>query len=214
MTTARRDRERKPPRRPAFRDPRPVIVIVCEGKNTEPQYFEGLWEAARNPRVRIFIPKDHGVPKTLVEAARQLKKDAQAEARKQRDENLVVDSVWCVFDVDDHPNLPDAKQTARANGIGLAISNPCFELWLLLHFRESPGMQHRDKVQQLLKEYVPEYDKNVEFCTYSAGYSQAVKRAKRLDQSADDAGEAGRNPTTGVYELAELVCEEASQERP
>jgi hypothetical protein len=212
MTIARRDRQRKPARHPAFRDPRPVIVIVCEGKNTEPQYFKGLWEAARNPRVRIFIPQDHGVPKTLVEAAKQLKTNAQAEAQKQHDENLAIDSVWCVFDIDEHPNLPDAKQTARDNGIGLAISNPCFELWLLLHFRESPGMQHRNKLRQLLKEHVPEYDKSVEFSTYSAGYPEAVKRARRLDQSAEGAGEPGRNPTTGVHRLAELVCEEVSQE--
>jgi hypothetical protein len=30
--------------------------------------------------------------------------------------------VWCVFDVDIHPNLPEAKQQARDNGLSLAIS--------------------------------------------------------------------------------------------
>jgi hypothetical protein len=212
MTKPRRDRERKAARRLPFRDPRPVILIVCEGKNTEPQYFRGFWQSARNPRVRIFIPPKHGVPKTLVEVAKQLKKDAQTDAKKQNDENLAVDSIWCVCDVDDHPNLPDVKQMARDNGIHLAISNPCIELWLLLHFRESPGMQHRDKVRQLLKGYVPEYDKHVEYETYAGGYPQAVIRASRLDETAESAADSGRNPTTGVYKLTELIRGEPLEE--
>jgi hypothetical protein len=208
----RRDRQRKQARRPPFRDPRPVILIVCEGESTEPEYFDGFWRAARNPRVRIFIPAQHGVPKTLVEVAKQLKKDAQDDAKKQNDENLAFDSIWCVCDVDEHPHLPDAKQMARDNEIHLAISNPCFELWLLLHFRESPGMQHRDKVRAMLRGYVPEYDKHVEYKTYAAGYPQAVIRARRLYETAESAADSGRNPTTGVYRLTELIRGEPLQE--
>jgi hypothetical protein len=47
-----------------------------------------------------------------------------------------ADEVWCVFDVDEHPKLAEARDQANANGIQLAVSNPCFELWLLLHFQE------------------------------------------------------------------------------
>ena len=94
---------------------------------------------------------------------------------------------------------------ARDNAIDLAVSNPCFELWLLLHFRESPGMQDRAKIKTMLTQHVPEYDKHVEFTAYSAGYEQAVTRAKRVDELAESAGEPGRNPTTGVYKLTELI---------
>ena len=113
--------------------------------------------------------------------------------------------MWCVFDVDDHPRVADARQMAADNGIELAISNPCFELWLLLHFRDGPGMQHRDKIKELLVHYVQGYDKNVKFSEFSAGYQQAVTRAKRLDNSAESDGNAGRNPTTGVYRLTEII---------
>ena len=58
------------------------------------------------------------------------------------------------FDVDEHPGISDAKQMARASGIKLAISNPCFELWLLLHFREQPGPQNRHRIQHILKTHV------------------------------------------------------------
>jgi hypothetical protein len=212
MTSRRRDRERRQARRPPFRDPRPVILVVCEGKKTEPQYLTGFWKAARNPRVRISVRPEGGVPMTLVEATKQAKEEAEREARKEDDENLAFDATWCVFDVDAHPNLPAARQMARDNGIDLAISNPCFELWLLLHFRDNPGMQDRHKMKELLTGYVPEYDKHVEFKTYSAGYPQAVKRARQLDEAADSAGDSGRNPTTGVYRLTELICAEARQD--
>jgi len=205
MPGPRRDRHRRPARRPPFREPKPIILIVCEGKNTEPQYFDGFKRNCRNPRVEILIAREHGVPKTLVETAKEYKSMAEADAKRKRDENLAYDSVWCVFDVDEHPHIPDARQMARDNDIELAISNPCFELWLLLHFRESPGMQHRHKLREILVRHVPGYDKEVDYAIYSDGYPQAVKRATRLATTAAGAGEPGRNPSTDVYKLTEII---------
>jgi hypothetical protein len=140
-----------------------------------------------------------------VEIAKRYKKDAEEGAARERDDNIAFDSVWCVFDFDEHPHIPDAKQMARDNGIDLAISNPCFELWLLLHFRENPGMQFRSKIQRMLTEFVPEYEKHVDYARYAVGYPAAVTRAGQMDQAAEDAGESNRNPTTGVYKLTELI---------
>jgi RloB-like protein len=203
--SSRRDRDRRPGRRPPFREPKPVILIVCEGERTEREYFEGFARAFRNSRVRIKIAHEHGVPKTLVKTAKEYKKEAADAARKEDDENLAFDGVWCVFDVDDHPQIADARQMARDNGIELAISNPCFELWLLLHFRDSPGMQHRGKICQMLSTHVPGYDKAVDFALYSEGYPHAVRRAEQLDKKAVEENDAGRNPTTGVYRLTREI---------
>ena len=137
--------------------------------------------------------------------AKEHKKRAEAARRAEEDDNLAFDAVWCVFDVDDHPQVDDARQMARDNGIELAISNPCFELWLLLHFRESPGMQHREKLVKILCTHVPGYQKKVEFKTYSVGYRQAVERAERMDRMAQSIGASGRNPTTGVYQLTKVI---------
>jgi RloB-like protein len=142
MPGPRRNRDRKPGRQTPFREPKPIILIVSEGEKTEPQYFDGFSRACHNPRVEIYVPPEHGVPKTLVEIAKEHQKKAEADARREGDDNLAYDSVWCVFDRDDHPHVPDAQQMARDNDIQLSISNPCFELWLLLHFRDDPGMQH------------------------------------------------------------------------
>ena len=203
-----RNRHRRKGRRPAFRDPKPTILVVSEGDVTEPEYLRGLERAFSNPRVTIEVAREHGVPMTLVRIAKQYKDEAEESATREKDDNLAYDSVWCVFDIDEHPTVGEAKEMARDNGIYLAISNPCIELWLLLHFSDSPGMQDRAAMKERLKKHVPKYDKHVDYQTYGPGYLQAVARARKMDQDAIRAREPHRNPTTGVYELTELICGE------
>jgi len=200
-----RNRGRRQGRRSAFRDPKPTILVVSEGEVTEPEYLHGLRRACRNPRVTIKVAEEHGVPMTLVRTAKKYKDEARGKANREGDEYLAYDSVWCIFDIDNHPAVGEASSMAWDNGIFLAISNPCVELWLLLHFTDNPGMQHRDAITERLKRHVPNYDKHVDYATYSAGYSQAVTRARKMDQDATEAQEPHRNPTTGVYELTELI---------
>jgi hypothetical protein len=159
--------------------------------------------------VEIVIAGQHGVPVTLVEQADQLKEQADQRARRERDSFLAYDEVWCVFDVDEHPKLNEAGQLASARGIELAVSNPCFELWLLLHFRDSPGARHRHDVQHMLTGFLPSYDKHLDFAMLEAGVTEARRRALRLDQDAEEEGESGRNPTTGVYRLTDSIARPA-----
>ena len=201
----KRNRERRPARPKPFKDPKPVILIVTEGKVTEPEYLDGFARATKNPRVHIEVRGGAGVPKTIVESAKELKNEAEKQARGAKDDNLRYNEVWCVFDFDEHPNIPDAKQMARDNGIELAMSNPCFELWLWLHFADQPGMQHRHDLQRKMKQHIPNYDKHVDYSDYAAGYEAAYGRASRLDKDAKAANEEGRNPTTGVWRLTDSI---------
>lgn len=205
MAIRRRDRTRLPARRAPWREPKPRILCVCEGALTEPQYLRAVTAHYRNPRVNVIIEPGAGVPRTLVERAKQRKRDAEASAKQQADDNLIFDQVWCVHDVDDHPRLDEARVMARDNGIELAVSNPSFELWLLLHLRENPGARHRRDVARLLKQLLPNYDKRVIFEHFVHGYEDAVKRARRLDEMAEQEGDRGRNPTTGVWRLTESI---------
>ncbi|WP_397571443.1 RloB family protein [Schlesneria sp. T3-172] len=202
------NRNRKPGRREPFRDPRPTVLVFCEGEKTEKQYLEKFARYHKNALMKLEVAKETGVPFSLVKFASQYKREIEKNARRQKDQNIAFDSVWCVFDIDDHPRVSDAKEMAAANGIRLAISNPCFELWLVLHLTDSPGMQHRDNVQSLLESLDSNYDKDVkqvDFPRYVHGYKQAVTRATRLDALALSVGTPGHNPTTNVYELTELI---------
>ena len=188
---------------------RKCSLIVTEGKVTEPEYLKGFKETTRNSRVHIRVVGGAGVPKTIVESAKELKNKAEKRARREKDDNLLYDKVWCVFDFDEHPNIPDARQMARDNDIELAVSNPCFELWLWLHFADQPGMQHRHDLQSMMKQHIPNYDKHLDYSDYADGYAAAVRRAGRLDADAEADDDEGRNPTTSVWRLTESIRSDA-----
>ena len=105
MGSKRRLDDRPIGRRGPLRAPLRRILIVCEGRETERRYFEAFQHEVRNPRVHVEIARQTGVPKTVVKDAISLREQASEEARRQRDENLLWDDVWGVFDVDDHPGL-------------------------------------------------------------------------------------------------------------
>jgi hypothetical protein len=211
------NRERRQARRNPFRDPRPTVLIVCEGGETERQYFEKFARHHKNALIKVEVADRTGVPFSLVEYTKDYKREIEKKARRQMDQNIAYDSVWCVFDVDQHPRIPDAKVMAAANDINLAISNPCFELWLVLHLRETLGMQHHHAMQDLLETLDPNYDKHVkhvDFPLYIPGYEQAIRRARRMDALAQQVGTPGHNPTTNVYELTELILRGREEEQP
>ncbi|MDN5854008.1 MAG: RloB family protein, partial [Actinomycetia bacterium] len=81
-------------------------------------------EIRANTAISIEIDPEAGAPLTLVERA----------VERSRDDE--IDECWCVYDVEwprNHPNLAQAWRLADRHGIRLAVSNPCFEIWLALH---------------------------------------------------------------------------------
>jgi hypothetical protein len=210
----RRDSDRPLRRSRPSRDPLPRMLVVCEGKVTEPGYFREFAREERNRLVEVIIDDQGGSPKTLVERAASQKKAANREAFRMRDDNLKYDEVWCVFDVDQHPKLADAHQQARDNGIRIAVSNPCFELWLLLHYQEQTAFIERTKAAVLLRGHVKGYEKHVDYSRFRAAYEDAVRRASQLTRRHSENGTEGGNPSTTVYELTERIRELGSGTQP
>ncbi len=193
-------------RRPRL-EPRKRLLILCEGKVTEPSYLKSFRQQHRNPLVHIEVVPDCGVPKTLVEIAVSRVKESQRQARRFGDPYLKYDEVWCVFDVDSHPNLPEAKKRAQDHELELAISNPCFELWLLLHFQDQRAEQDRWHIQAACRRHIPAYEKEIPYSTVEAHYTTALTRATALDRWQQGQGRPGGNPSTTVYRLLERIAE-------
>lgn len=112
------------------RSPRKLVKIYTEG-NTEYEYLTAikkLDQVRRNASVQIEIATEHAVPMPLV---RQVLKDLSSSN---------CDEIWCVVDVEApvaHPQLDQAISHIKNHpDIHLAFSNPCFEVWLLMHFRD------------------------------------------------------------------------------
>jgi hypothetical protein len=182
-------------------------LIVCEGRRTEPAYFRALAADLRHPLVVLTVDDKGGTPRTLVERADRRKRLAEREARSMRDAFLRFDEVWCVFDVDEHPHLAAARRHAHDQGICLAVSNPSFELWALLHFKAQTAFLDRHAVGSRLREFLPGYRKLIPFERLKPHYHLAVRRAMLLARRGESVGLPGGNPSTGVYLLTERIRE-------
>lgn len=194
-------------RRPPVRIPKRRFLLVCEGAVTEPCYFNELRHLYRSLIDLDIVPG--GTPKTVVERAVDIKKESERAAKREKDDNLRYDKIWCVFDVDEHPFLPEAQQQAKDNRIAVAISNPCFELWALLHFQDQHAHINRHDVQRLCRQHIPRYEKKLPVPALLPRYAEAVRRASELDNWHENRGTIRGNPSTGVHRLSEEIRAES-----
>ena len=195
-------------RRQPQRAPRHELLVFTEGEVTEVQYLK---ELERRHRDKVVITIDHrrGVPLTLVEhAAKARERDLKLQ-RKQR--GTARDEYWCVFDHDDHPNIPAALELARNNSIEVAFSNPCMELWLLLHDRDQTAYIERHEVQREWRELSGCEGKHLSsdaLDLLNENYAAARGRAQHLDEKHRLDGSPEReNPSSSVWRLVQTVLD-------
>ena len=165
------------------------ILVLCGGTRTERHYFSELTKARRNPTVQVTVLGKGIAPDQLVRHAKRVGGDH--------------DELWCVVDTDEF-DIAKAARLADELGVRLAVSNPCFELWLLLHFDDHRGATRSYKeLRPKLIKHVPGYDKaRIDFGQFDPGVTDAVERAEKLDPSGQ---EHVRNPSTGVWKLVRQV---------
>jgi RloB-like protein len=187
---------REPARQPATRRVRRQVLVFSCGRRTEPAYLNGL-QRGSDLAVALTVKHKAVEPHRLVLAASDF-------ARRHPDQ---YDEVWCVVDVDDY-DIGRAVRLAGQAGVQLALSNPCFELWLLLHHADCRAhCTGYDDVVSRLKKHVPTYDKSrLNFADYAAGVRGAVKRARDLDPTGAD---HRLNPSTSVWRLVERLTEQS-----
>lgn len=119
-------------RHEAFRDAR-LIVIASEGKDTERIYFKALAKEYTNPRVHVHILKRSEDEQNNSSPEHVLK---QLDDYKGHYELESDDELWLVVDRDRWTEAMlshVATECAQDNFMHVALSNPCIELWLLLH---------------------------------------------------------------------------------
>ncbi|MEA4826889.1 MAG: RloB family protein [Clostridium sp.] len=151
----------------------PTIVIICEGKETEVNYFEGFDSKYTRVDVKVADKKSRGKDKGKATDCKSLVERAIYYKENKYDINEEDgDRVWCVFDVDiNYKNnnaiqskideIEKARPIADRNKISLGVSNPCFELWFLLHFEyTTANLKNYDAVIQKLNKYISDYEKN------------------------------------------------------
>lgn len=188
------------PRRDGGRQYRRIIRVLTEGKVTEPGYIRMLERRYLDVKIEID-PKDTGVPLTLVHLAREYQKQ-----NKKR--NPDYDEIWCIFDIDQHPNIEQAIQEARDSGIHVVISNPCFELWLVLHYQDQTRHIDGQAVQSLSKKLgITDGKKIIDEAQGEllAKLDEARLRAKNLENMHQRNGsKSWENPSSQMWRFVDL----------
>lgn len=193
------------------------FLIVCEGEQTEPNYFKSF--PRQVGKVVYDIKFDGGGISTLkvVEKAIELR-----DRSKQK-----YDRVWAVFDRDSFPSksFNSAILKAKRNNIECAWSNQAFELWYLLHFHNRVTPMHRDEYKKAIESAINDkihnnkkrfkYEKNSRkmfsiLNTYG-NQEQAIKWAERLNENLEGEKFADFNPATQVYKLVEELIGKSTQ---
>ena len=114
-----------------------MVVLVCDDTDTAPAYFsEAVGHEVDGKRLRIVkAPQAGAAGDQIIEAA---KNELASLSPEDGDE------FWALIDlemaIDSQSLIQQYRDKASKAGIKLALSQPCFEVWILAHF-ESTG-QH------------------------------------------------------------------------
>jgi hypothetical protein len=175
-----------------------LFVIATEGKETEKQYFE-MFQSSR-VKVEILATGDDG------RSAPQYVLERLDIFWVQYDLNE-DDMLWLVCDVDrwGEPNLSSVCRESTQKGYGLAISNPCFEVWLCLHFEDLNPQDvtckdFKARLRMILNSY---NSSKLDLSVYEPNIVNAISRAKNLHPISPQ----NWTPTLGtyVYRLVEAL---------
>lgn len=209
MTRRKLPNDRNVKRKAANKKPKSLILAVCEGANTEPAYLSDFAKHHGNNLVSVQCIKGAGAPVTIVDKAVNEKKTLARNARKSGNSFDSSYQVWAVFDIDEHPNISQAVDKAHANGVMVARSNPCFEIWPLLHINNQGAHIHRHDLQRKLRDKMPSYDpsssKKIDYDSIKNNYETAKKRAESLMMGHEEVGSPLDNPSTDIFELLEEI---------
>jgi hypothetical protein len=194
-----------------LRDDR-VFLVATDDSHAPAQYFASL----RFHRVKVVpLPTPAGsglsAPAHVVERL----KTAFDHARARR-EVREGDEFWVLLDTDHNVRdqhlrpMVQALDTARRLDFRIAISNPCFELWLLLHHMAvKPGeFPSYRAVEAALISRLGSYNKSaIGAEQFPAGtIPDAIRRAKELEAAGGTgAGYWPMQTGTHVYRLMESI---------
>lgn len=188
------------------RSPHDRVLIVCEGRQTEPNYINALRRHCDLNAANFEIRGTGMSPARVVQRAI----DEYKRSMKMGD---AFDRVFCVFDRDDHFDYDRALSKLHDREKFTAITSmPCFEYWLLLHYEYSTkpyksmvGKTAAEQVMGDLKKHLPQYkkeDKEI-FFAVEKHTNRAKQNAKRSLKAARKSGTD--NPSTMVHLLVEYL---------
>jgi hypothetical protein len=187
-----------------------LIVIATEGDVTEPEYFNQIIDLYHNSRIKLHIikPIEHrSAPNHVLNNLNRYCKEIGLTKN---------DYLFIVIDKDrwTMKMLNKVASECEKKNYLLAISNPNFELWLLLHFISLQGFlvdkcDHTGYCKTKCRKYLSElgvYNKKKkikEIERYFENLCKAIENAKKIDECSEKA--IPQMITSRVYKIIDKI---------
>ena len=157
-------------------------LIVCEGRNkTETNYLNHFNKWDGNVRLTIK-PSEETDPAGMVKRAETLAKSLDINTKNG-------DRIICLMDLDvDNSKAALIEDLKRKHTkVEIIISNPCFEIWFLLHFTDHPTRENSShNAKKQLERFIPHYTEGMDVLQKSKeiqlNYDIAIKNADNLQK--------------------------------
>lgn len=184
-----------------------LFIVACDDTYAPKQYFEFF----NIPRVQVKIVETTGG----TSAARHvLDRLLQYERSCEKDDEL-----WMILDTDHYASsrhirsFMAAIKRAKLKGVKVALSKPCFEIWLLLHHLDEVAvidLADATEAERLLRTTLGEYNKKLlkEKHFPITSVPNAIKRAEQLDTTVRG-GDIPLGNTSRVYLLWQAIIDKA-----
>ncbi len=191
-------------RKRGVRDLQKRFLIVCEDGKSAPGYFKSLKRHENLSAASIAVVGSDGNTQPIQVVQEAIRRKKAAASRSSG--TVPFDQVWCTIDGDYGDAIANARTSARAHGVRIAVSTMCFEYWILLHFAEhsAPAVNCDAVVHELRQRHLPHYTKGR--CDFSAivPYARAASaRAARLRRLSELPEK--QNPCSDVYLLIDAI---------
>jgi len=186
-------------RRRGFRNLKKFFIIATEGECTEEIYFSAL-KPPRDAAIQLkVLPARKGKSHPKEVLTRLSRYDREAGSSAQDELWLVVDrDSWTEADLD-----AVAEAVASLPKYHIALSNPCFELWLVLHRRDTSGRTCA-QLQAILRQELGAYAKSAyDVEALKPTLADAITRAERIDTPPQNPWP--RNQGTHIYRLVKKL---------
>ena len=174
---------------------RKIALVICEGE-TEVCYINLLKSWYKSPiRIISHIEGTKITPSLVEKRTKELKISQWDKVH-----------TFLMYDMDVQA-INEKLHKCKAE---MLLSNPCFEIWLLLHAKDQKAAIETDALIKELKKSTPvwkNYSKSAFTDTQKSFLKNnadvAVARAKELREF--------HNPSTGIYKLVEMLSSDARQ---